>query len=50
MPKSLFVWTSFKLECNAQHVERELISDADTYLFFEKGMRGEISYISIGIQ
>ena len=27
-------------------VELELISDADMYLFFEKGMRGRVSYIS----
>ena len=27
-------------------VELELISDADMYLFFEKGMRGGVSYIS----
>ena len=27
-------------------VETELISDADMYLFFEKGMRGGVSYIS----
>ena len=28
-------------------VELKLITDTDTYLFFDKGMRGEISYISI---
>ena len=27
-------------------VELELISDPDMYIFFEKGMRGEVSYIS----
>ena len=27
-------------------VKLELISDADMYLFFEKGMRGGVSYIS----
>ena len=27
-------------------VKLELISDADMYLFFEKGMRGAVSYIS----
>ena len=31
---------------NMTEVEFELISDADLYLFFEKGMRGGISYIS----
>ena len=27
-------------------VELNLISDVDMYLFFEKGMRGGVSYIS----
>ena len=27
-------------------IELELILDADMYLFFEKGMRGRVSYIS----
>ena len=27
-------------------IEQELISDTDTYLFVEKGMRGGISYIA----
>lgn len=27
-------------------VKLESISDAETYLFFEKGMRGGVSYIS----
>ena len=31
---------------NSLKVELELISDVDMYLFFEKGMRGGISYIS----
>ena len=31
---------------NMTKIELELISDADMYLFFEKGMRGGISYIS----
>ena len=31
---------------NMTKVELEVISDADMYLFHEKGMRGEVSYIS----
>ena len=31
---------------NMAEVELELISDADMYLLFEKGMRGGVSYIS----
>ena len=31
---------------NMTNVELELISYADMYLFFEKGMRSEVSYIS----
>ena len=31
---------------NMAKVDVELISDAYFYLFFEKGMRGEVSYIS----
>ena len=31
---------------NMTKVELELIPDSDMYLFFEKGMRGEVSYIS----
>ena len=31
---------------NMTKVELELISDADIYLFFEKGVRGGVSYIS----
>ena len=27
-------------------IKLELISEPDTYIFFEKGTRGEISYIS----
>ena len=30
---------------NMTNVELELISDADMYLFFEKGMRGGVTYI-----
>ena len=48
MFKSLFEWTSFKLGCNAHttKIRFELIPDAGIYLFFEKGMRGGVSYIS----
>ena len=31
---------------NMTKVELELISDADKYLLFEKGIRGHVSYIS----
>ena len=31
---------------NMKKAELELISDADIYLFFEKGMGGKVSYIS----
>ena len=31
---------------NMTKVELELIKDPDMYIFFEKGMRGEVSYIS----
>ena len=31
---------------NITEVELELISDLDIYIFFEKGMRGRISYVS----
>ena len=31
---------------NMTKVELELISDADMYLFYKKGMRGGVSYIS----
>ena len=31
---------------NMSKVELELISDADMYLFFEKDMRGGVSYVS----
>ena len=30
---------------NMTEIDLELISDADMYLFFEKGVRGRISYI-----
>ena len=40
MPKSLFEHTSFQLDAtlNMTKVELEIISDADMYLFFGKGM------------
>ena len=46
MSKSLFQHNT--LGCNAQvtKVELEVISDADMYLFFEKGTRGKVSFIS----
>ena len=31
---------------NMTKVDLELISDAEMYLFFKKGMRGRVSYIS----
>ena len=31
---------------NMAKVKLELISDLDMYIFFEKGMRGGVSYIS----
>ena len=31
---------------NMTEIKHELISDPDTYIFFEKGMRGGVSYIS----
>ena len=37
------------LSATVEHVtkvELELISGADMYLFFQKGVRGEVSYIS----
>ena len=58
MTESIFECTSFKLKCLVlpalswdtmlcmAEVELELISDADLYLFFEKGMRGGFSFIS----
>ena len=33
---------------NMTKVKLELISDPDMYIFFEKGMRGEVSYVSNG--
>ena len=48
MSKSLFERTKFKLGCNASDdkIELELITDPDMYVFFEKGTRSGISYIS----
>ena len=31
---------------NMTNIKLELISDPDVYIFFEKGMRGEVSFIS----
>ena len=47
MPKSLFECTSFVLGCNNYYekVKIELISDEKMYLFFERGVRGGVSYI-----
>ena len=48
MLQPLFGYTRFKLEwiLNMIKVELEVILGEDMYLFFEKGMRGGISYIS----
>ena len=48
MSKSLFECTSLKWDTliNMTKVKLKLISDTDMYIFFEKGMRGGISYIS----
>ena len=45
MPESLFECTSFQLNCihNMTKVNLKLISGAEIYLLFEKGMRGELS-------
>ena len=57
MTESIFECASFKWKCSVwpalswdtmlcmAEVELELISDADLYLFFEKGMRGGFSFI-----
>ena len=37
---------SWDAELNMTKVDLEFTSDADMYLFFEKGMRGGVSYIS----
>ena len=44
----MLIWPALSWDtmlCMAE-VELELISDADLYLFFEKGMRGGFSFIS----
>ena len=50
MPKSLLQRTRFKLEYNAwgtmKKIELELIPGSQMSIFFEKGSRGEIFYIS----
>ena len=51
MSKSLFERTRSKLGCKClglRKIKHELNSDPDMYIFFEKGARGEISYISVG--
>ena len=42
MPPAL----SWNANLNVTKVDLELISDANMYLFFEKDMRGGVSYIS----
>ena len=37
---------SWDAKLNMTKVDLEFISDTDMYLFFEKGMRGGVSYIS----
>ena len=37
---------SWDAKLNMKKVELELISDPDMYIFFEKGMRGRVSYTS----
>ena len=34
------------MKCLIWQLELELISDSDMYIFFEKGMRAGVSYIS----
>ena len=48
MSKSLLEHTRFKLGCNAQNnkIKLELIPDLGMYIFFEKGTRDGMSYIS----
>ena len=42
----VIIWcTSFTLGCNALKPEHEFIPDPEICLFFEKGIRGRISYI-----
>ena len=48
MPKSSFSAPalSWAIMFNLTKVELELLSDADMYLFLERGMRGGVFYIS----
>ena len=51
MPKSLFKRTRFSMQVRyamlkMTKIKLELITDPDIYIFFEKGTRGGISYIS----
>ena len=48
MPESLFEWTSFNYAIlSMRKVKFKIIWDTDMYLFFEKGMRCGVSYISM---
>ena len=48
MSNTLFEHTWFKLDAMLKiiKIEQELTLDLDMYIFFEKGTRGGISYIS----
>ena len=49
MSKSLLEHNSFMFGCNALNmtqVELKLITDADIYVFIEKGTKGTVTYIS----
>ena len=46
MSKSLVECSSWDAMLKMAEIELELIPDPDVYIFFEKGTRGRISYIS----
>ena len=46
MSKSLFEHTSWDAILELTKIELELIPDSEMYVFFEKSIRGGISYIS----